>query len=480
MSIHRILQLALLPLGALFCLAAGPKQPGKGGPGGGATVEPAVVPEYLFNVLVSRPGADRVTMSVVAWKDLEGKFVYGLHPDALDQASATFALRAGEPLHVPLGQLAPNSQYYYRFLYRLPQSPEPVQDDIRSFHTQRAASETFRFVVQADSHLDVSTDVLVYQQTLANMLQDRPDFLVDLGDTFMVDKFGPFYPRAEAQYRAQRYYLGQIGHSVPIFLTLGNHDGETGSRLTGDPGCMPLWSLGMRKKFFANPEPEHGAIYSANMTPLPEAGLLQNYYAWEWGSALFIVLDPFWPTTRKGGQDNWSMTLGEDQYRWLTSTLEKSQATFKFAFIHHLVGGLGRDVRGGATSALYMEWGGRNADGTEGFQEHRPGWALPIHQLLVKNRASIVFHGHDHLYAKEELDGLIYQEVPQPGHPSGGTRSAEEYKYTGTILGSSGHLRVTVAPQQTTVDYVRTSVPGVTKSDIGNAVVEHQYILPRR
>ena len=82
-----------------------------------------------------------------------------------------------------------------------------------------------------------------------------------------------------------------------------------------------------------------------------------------------------------------------------------------------------------------------------------PGWALPlatgtIIDALTPPRAptagrtvaitlgifvavlvqNIVFHGHDHLFVKEELDGIIYQDVPQPGHPSGGTRSAAPAK----------------------------------------------------
>jgi hypothetical protein len=174
------------------------------------------------------------------------------------------------------------------------------------------------------------------------------------------------------------------------------------------------------------------------------------------------------------------MTLGETQYRWLTKTLTSSKAPMRFVFIHHLVGGLGRDVRGGAKPAAYMEWGGQNADGSEGFRQNRPGWEMPIHELFVKNRVNIVFHGHDHLFVKEELDGIIYQEVPQPGHSSGGTRSAEEYGYTGVILGSSGHVRVTVNEKEAKVDYVRSIVPGVTRADLENASVEHSYkIKPR-
>jgi hypothetical protein len=241
---------------------------------------------------------------------------------------------------------------------------------------------------------------------------------------------------------------------------------------------MPLWSIGMRKKYFPNPEP--GGIYSGNAKPEEGVGMLEDFYAFEWGSALFVVLDPFWFTRGRKGEDNWSMTLGEAQYRWLTKTLEASKAPFKFVFVHHLVGGLGKDVRGGVKPAPFMEWGGKNADGSDGFKQHRPGWQLPIHQLFVKTGVSIVFHGHDHLFVKEELDGIIYQEVPQPGHPNGGTRSAEEYGYTGTILGSSGHVRVTVGPNEAKVDYVRSIIPGVTRDDLPNASVEHSYTLKRK
>lgn len=454
----------------------GGKGGGKGGQGGGAAVEPAVVPEYMFNVWLCRPGADSITLSVLAWNDMEMVVSYGLRADALTQRTAPVRLTAGEPRDVVLGALEPDTGYAYQLTYRGADGA-PVQDVVRTFHTQRARGSAFVFTTQADSHLDTGTDVNVYQQTLANMRADKSDFMVDLGDTTMVDKFGSFYTRAESQYRAQRYYMGQIAHSVPVFLTLGNHDGEKGERLNG-PNSMPMWSLGMRKKFFPNPEP--GGIYTGNAKPFEGAGLLQDYCEWEWGDALFIILDPFWFTQTRGSEDNWGWTLGEDQYRWLVATLEKSKASFKFVFIHHLAGGLVRDVRGGAAIAPYMEWGGKNADGSDGFKTHRPGWPMPIHQLFVKHGVSIVFHGHDHLFVKEELDGIIYQEVPQPGHPSGGTRSAEEYGYKGVTLGSSGHLRVSVSPKEAAVDYVRSIVPGITRDQMANGTVEHRYVVTPR
>lgn len=446
-----------------------PKGGGKGGAGQGGQVEPAVVPPYLFNVWLCRPGAESVTVSALAWDELEAFIEYAesnrgilAPPDGPGMArirTEPVKLQVGKPQNLVLGGLKSDTAYNYRLTYRRA-GGDAVQDAMRSFHTQRKSGSSFRFVMQADSHLDNNTDVRVYQQSLANMLADKPDFMIDLGDTTMVDKFGQFFRRSESQYKAQRYYMGRIAHSVPIFMVLGNHDGERGS----DPD-MSEWSLGMRHTYFPNPA---------------DGNDKHSYFAFEWGNALFIGLEPFWSTMRRGAS-GWDMTLGDTQYRWLAQTLASSKAAMRFVFIHHLVGGLGRDVRGGAKPAAYMEWGGKNADGSEGFKQNRPGLEMPLHQLFVKHGVNIVFHGHDHLFVKEELDGIIYQEVPQPGHPSGGTRSAEEYGYGGVILGSSGHVRVTVEANEAKVDYVRSIVPGVTRADLENGAVEHSYVVkPRR
>ncbi len=102
-----------------------------------------------------------------------------------------------------------------------------------------------------------------------------------------------------------------------------------------------------------------------------------------------------------------------------------------------------------------------------------------IHQLLVQNKVSAVFHGHDHLFVKQELDGIIYQEVPQPGWVGRfDSRRAVEYGYRdGVVLGSSGYLRLTVATKQATVEYVRALLPSAETSDQWNGVVAHSYTI---
>ncbi|MFM7261657.1 MAG: metallophosphoesterase family protein, partial [bacterium] len=344
-----------------------------------------------------------------------------------------------------------------------------------------AAANPFTFVIQADSHLDQGVTPKVYEQTLANMVAAKADFFVDLGDTFMVDKRGQDYERSEPQYDAQRYYFGLACHSMPLFMVLGNHDGEKGDVGRG----IAEWSYNERVSRFPEPLID-GTMYTGSTAMNDGRGA--NYYAFEWGDALVVVLDPFWSTTERsrgggeggggggggaGGGPNvekleptdasWSRTLGRAQYDWLAETLAKSRAKQKFIFIHHLVGGIGgQAARGGVESARYFEWGGDNADGSDGFAQRRADWPMPIHDLLVKNGVSAVFHGHDHLYVHSTLDGIHYQCVPQPGNLAGNTRSAEEYGYaSGTLHGSPGHLRVSMnAMGNAKVEFVRTAIAG--------------------
>ncbi|MGA2497808.1 MAG: metallophosphoesterase family protein [Tepidisphaeraceae bacterium] len=409
------------------------------------------VPAHPFDLVLGRPTSRSVTVSVLCYEDAEGCIAYGAQPGKLTAKTRTQPFKKGEPAEVVLSPLQPNTTYFYQLQLAQTKSGE------FSFHTARPPGSAFTFTITADSHLDQNTDPAIYQRTLANALADAPDFHVDLGDTFMTEKH---LNRAAAlkQYIAQRYYFGQLCQSAPLFLVLGNHDGESPRGRGGDTDSLAVWSNTVRKRYFANPVPD--SFYTGDATKHPEAGLLQDYYAWEWGDACFVVLDPFWFTQRQRGKgDNWKRSLGVEQYQWLKRTLEASKAKFKFVFIHHLVGGADDQCRGGAEAAPFFEWGGKNLDGTDGFKQNRPDWPAPIHQLLKQNRVNIVFHGHDHFYAKQDLDGIVYQEVPQPGYPGNGKepRSAAEYGYVnGTIMGSSGHLRVKISLADAAVDYVRT------------------------
>lgn len=438
------------------------------------------VPEHPFDIILGRPTREAITVSILAYRDMEGAVEYGDQQGRYPNRTAALALQHGVPAEVRLDALQPNTRYYYRFCYRESGAAEFRASAEYTFHTQRPPDKPFTFTIQADPHLDENTNPAVYAQTLRNALADQPDFHIDLGDTFMTDKYREPYTYTDAvkQYLAQRYYFGLLCHSSPLFFALGNHDGESGARLNGKEDNMTVWSNTMRTRYYPNPLPD--GFYTGNATAEQFVGLPEDYYAWEWGNALFVVLDPYWFTTGRGQRDDpWSRTLGAQQYQWLKRTLEESRASFKFVFIHYLLGGKDQTSRGGVAIAKNFEWGGQNTEGVFEFPQKRPSWEMPIHDLLVKNHVSAVFHGHDHLFAKEELDGMVYQLVPQPGTQQyDNVRSAEEYGYIhGDVLGSPGHLRVTVAGNTATVEYIRAALPEDGRQGRHNGEIAYSYIL---
>lgn len=467
-------------LAALAGVAAG-TQPGSRPRGGGSklgndTVPPPAndVPAHPHTVILGRPTDRGVTVRVWLAEAAEACLEHGPAPDALTTRTPAVPIAAGEVRDFVLDGLAADTRHHYRLRYRTAGGTETVVPP-GTFHTCRAAGSPFVFTVTSDSHLDENTSGEVYLRTLANAAADRPDFHLELGDTFMTGKYAR--PEiAEAQYLAQRYYLGSLCHSAALFLALGNHDGEGGGRRS------TAWATATRTRLFPNPVPD--GFYTGNDREEPDVGLPGNHYQWTWGDAQFIVLDPFRATTARGRDgDHWAWTLGEEQYRWLRDALT-APAAYRFVFIHHLVGGTPPHARGGIEAAPYWEWGGRGSSGEAEFAARRPGWEAPIHELLVRHGATVVFHGHDHMFAKQELDGVVYQLVPQPGHRRGGqTSSAAEYGYlAGEIQPSSGHLRVRVGPDEARIDYVRAFVRAADR-DRGeatagaNGTVTYSYVV---
>ncbi len=442
---------------------------------------------FTATELLGRPTDSSVTVNVLADEDLEVYFEYGTESGVYTGQSDTTTFPGGEPIEAVIDDLQPNTRYYYRIAYAQPGEDEFFTAEEHTLHTQRAPGETFTFVIHADPHNgDFNSDL--YEIAMENTLADTPDFVIDLGDNFMTEKLVKdvnddlLYEAALQTFLDMRPYYGLVGHSTPLYLAIGNHEGELGWKLDGDADNVAVYSRNIRKAYYPNPIPEPAGFYSGSTTTTPYAGLDDSYYAWEWGDALFVVLDPFWYTTSKpqsytdDPDEGWKWTLGEEQYYWFKEALEQSNGVFKFVFIHHLVGGRERNSRGGIEVAGYYEWGGRDIDENYEWDDQR-GWeGGPIHDLMVANGVTAIFHGHDHFFGLQELDGIVYQECPRPNHDGYSQGSAEEAGYTEAntvILPNSGHLRVTVSPTEVTVDYVRAYLEG----DGTNGEVAYSYTI---
>ena len=94
-------------------------------------------------------------------------------------------------------------------------------------------------------------------------------------------------------------------------------------------------------------------------------------------------------------------------------------------------------------------------------------------------RVSAVFHGHDHFFARQELDGVAYQLVPQLGHPGfDRLRNADDDGYVGgDFLPPSGHIRGKVAQSKVAVEYVRACLPRDETGRRKNGRVAHSYTI---
>jgi hypothetical protein len=298
--------------------------------------------------------------------------------------------------------------------------------------TDTDGSERFTFAIEADPHLDEQSDPRIFGDVIDAIVGASPAFLIDLGDTLMVDKIArPTADDIRGRATLFRTYFDRLG-SVPLHMVIGNHDGEAGWA----PALARMSNDVRREAFPASV----GAV---------------NHYSFTHGGALFILLDPFGSTMRKPTVNPWAWTLGRAQYDWLVQTLAMATETWRFVFIHHLVGG-DRLGRGGIEVARAFEWGGNDPDGSPAFGRERPGWQLPIHDVLVAHGVTAVFKGHDHLYVRQELDGITYQTVPQPSHPGEAIRQAAEYGYmTGDVRGGSGYLSVEVAQATATVTFMK-------------------------
>jgi hypothetical protein len=332
-----------------------------------------------------------------------------------------------------------------------------------SFITRRNPGSSFCFAVTADNHFhqirNLQHEIRLLERTFQNIYEDNVDFHIDLGDSFCTD-YGittdhhldiSSQREGFVRYEVLRKLYDKTHHSIPFYFVLGNHEGELGFHFE----ALAKWSEIARKVYLPNPDAK----------TYPEGGSDdENFYAFTWGDALFIMLDPFRytirePTASENSLEDW--TLGQSQKNWLQETLENSNAKYTFIFIHHLTGGCPGFAygRGGKECLEMGEWGST------------------IHPMLIDNDVSIVFHGHDHAFADEVQDGIRYTLVPMP-HTAEKEHARGQFYDTqgnlrnlyGEVLSNPGHLKV-VIDNGVTVRYIGSSL------DDNNKEIKHSYCI---
>jgi Icc protein len=185
----------------------------------------------------------------------------------------------------------------------------------------------------------------IYKKIISLAMERKPDFIVNVGD--MITK-----PGNREQWA--NFWTLSKSITIPYFLTVGNHD--------------------------VNPKARSSESIYREQVDLPGNEL---YYSFVAGNSLFVVLD-----TSLGTYDR---RIQGEQLTWLEDLLLNSHQAHKFVFLHH---------------PLYTEPG----------KWYHSGDCLDIHPrerdnleaLFVKAKIDAVFAGHEHVYQRKQVDGILH------------------------------------------------------------------------
>ncbi len=398
------------------------------------------LPALLSPILVAVPTDESVILNIVnAEAHLKGELRYreqdaekwlsipvdipGNNMESLQTGSKSYTLE----------KLRPATRYEFE----LWAEGKPVENGGGSFITRRPARQPFTFAVMTDAHVSpVYPDRSNVLRLCADAVAaNKPDFVLHLGDNIHTVGSGHGGYALEENhpnvfYIYFRQVLGNLQSQGAQFVLNGNWEGENGWH----PQPNRAWAKNARMLFTPGPDDK----------TFPQGGSAdQDYYAFTWGGALFVVLNvtgynsiDHCHTTGPGKADDW--TLGKKQMAWLEKTLAASKEQWKFIFTHHAVGGNGGDE----VNSRYGRGGGRAAN---------VGEQAKVHALMKKYGVEAFFYAHDHVFTDMQVDGIHYICNGSTGAPWKFTTEETGYE---NYIPDSGFTIVNVDADKTTVRYV--------------------------
>ncbi|MBU0639413.1 MAG: metallophosphoesterase, partial [Planctomycetes bacterium] len=429
-------------------------------------------------------------------------------PSAPDVSPVVVSSTPWERIELLISGLQPNGRYYYLVQYETSDEPGLWRDlpPAGEFATQKTAGQAFSFCLMADAHWGQPVKVVPGSPARWNgeqcldriLVAPAGDFLVDLGDS--AHPIGiAVEVEAVQRYVDWRAVMAPLTRKMPVYMALGNHEQEAGFYQRG-PAEPPahlwnglsseqyhqLWATAARLKCIPNPRcdtyPEGGEGapgYDSiadwwgddgpwnNGAPMTD---LQNFYAWTWGDALFVALDPFRYTlvgsgTVTNSPSQW--TLGPTQLRWLEDVLAASAARWKFVLAHHQVGGGLINVQGDAIPDGGDEQAYARGSANEAT---RPGTEQAlVHELMLRYGVQFFMYGHEHAFCHSVKDGVNYLCCGRPTFLNrwwsrGGMRASygsivnaqPSVPWVNALLNVLGYTRIHVSAAAVTVEWIRT------------------------
>ncbi|MBN2198744.1 MAG: metallophosphoesterase [Candidatus Aminicenantes bacterium] len=354
-------------------------------------------------------------------------------------------------------ELMRSGDYVNEFLRHLRDKPDwtpesPLQRLVNGFELARA----MRHVLEAED----------------------PDFLIHLGDTtgigasYRFKALGlPEYPATDQEraliartlWLRMRKLYSALTPSLPMFIALGNHDGEEGWN------SLRAAAREWRLKYFPLPTDR----------TYPEGGHPQgNYYAFTWGAdedgrggVEFIILDctAFCGAAEPRRLEDW--TLGPEQLEWLGGVLEKREKHWILPCVHHVLGGWPAGPEEDRSDVAYGRGPLFLADDYREYADPQSVEQVRITDRAAQAGAAAFLYGHDHIFHsrrlaagwnRKEMRSLCAGSTKHMGEVWWWMGSLWRKHYgsssspTPDFFGPPGYMRLTIGDRTLTADCVAT------------------------
>ncbi len=396
--------------------------------------------------LVTAITGSSTLISMIFTDDIDFYVEYGTSPGVYSQNSSVINnVPAFESSRIWLTGLSPNTRYYYRVRVRDNRTNSNFEAfNEKSFVTSRNKGSAFKFSQITDTHIALIyiKDVIIQdyvKATLNNLVSYNPDFIVDTGDTFITDALhseNDTKKSTEFRYELVRKFLEETG--LPYFFNgNGNHEAELGFPVGSlVDSVLTNWSIKTRNKFVPT--------FTPNTTKYGGNADHENYFAYDWGDATFVFIDPnYYTNVTPMSAEDWK--IGGEQMQWLNDTLRTSDKKWKFVMSHHIAGGCPNF----ASDYYYGDGGGHCLD--------YGGDAKEINTLMEVYNAQFYLYGHVHMFAHDTNNWSATGREGSVNYvlaPNGG-REEPYYApiwafYDQPKISTRGHINYEVSPYNVT------------------------------
>jgi Calcineurin-like phosphoesterase len=308
-----------------------------------------------------------------------------------------------------ISALVPGKMYHYNTKSKI--NNDTVTSRQYNFKTAPIDGSNFSFAFTCDGRTGAlgggdtaieGINAKSAQVLAAGIHSKQPEFLIFTGDLISG------YTSSEADYRAQlqawKRVYGGLGHYIPLYAGMGNHESlldtfADGSRFDkqGDKSAEAVFATE-----FVNP----------TNAPPPEAPGLPTYqeavYSFDYGNAHFCQLNSdYWYSNKSdtaGGNPFGRLLPG--QIRWLEADLQAARSRGQkhlFVFVHEPA-----FPNGGHVQDSLWEGGKKPA----GVANRDKFW-----QIVSDAGVVAVFSGHEHNYSRTMIDSTTPVHLDQTTNP---------------------------------------------------------------